>query len=44
MHPQLQKAKQVKDWVLQFVGAAAGVKTRAKRARVSWDMPPDDTQ
>ncbi|KAJ4018136.1 hypothetical protein NW752_002045 [Fusarium irregulare] len=44
MHPQLQKTKQVKDWVLRFVGAAAGVKTRATRARVSWDMPPDDTQ
>jgi hypothetical protein len=44
MHPQLQKAKQVKDWVLRFVGAATGVKTRATRARVSWDRPPDDTQ
>lgn len=44
MHPQLQKAKQVKDWVLRFVGAAAGVKTRARKARVSWDRPPDDTQ
>ncbi|CEI60961.1 hypothetical protein FVEN_g2400 [Fusarium venenatum] len=44
MHPQLQKAKKVKDWVLRFVGAAAGVKTRASRARLSWDRPPDDTQ
>ncbi|XEV03823.1 hypothetical protein FSHL1_009110 [Fusarium sambucinum] len=44
MHPQLQKAKKVKHWVLRFVGAAAGVKTRASRARLSWDRPPDDTQ
>ncbi|RGP68491.1 nucleic acid- ob-fold [Fusarium longipes] len=43
-HPQLQKAKHVRDWVLRFVGAAPGVKTRATRARVSWDRPPDDTQ
>ncbi|PNP82400.1 hypothetical protein FNYG_04109 [Fusarium nygamai] len=44
MHPQLQKAKQVKDWVLKFVGADVGVKTRARKTRVSWDTPPDDTQ
>lgn len=44
MHPQLQKAKQVKDWVLRFVGADVGVKTRARKTRVSWDRPPDDTQ
>ncbi|GKU03816.1 hypothetical protein FLAG1_04726 [Fusarium langsethiae] len=44
MHPQLQKAKKVKDWVLRFVGAAAGVMTRSSRARLSWDRPPDDTQ
>ncbi|KAF5664873.1 hypothetical protein FHETE_6886 [Fusarium heterosporum] len=44
MHPQLQKAKQVKDWVLKFVGADVGVKTRSRKARVSWDRPPDDTQ
>ncbi|KAG9499761.1 hypothetical protein J7337_008221 [Fusarium musae] len=44
MHPQLQKVKQVKDWVLKFVGADVGVTTRARKARVSWDRPPDDTQ
>lgn len=44
MHPQLQKAKQVKDWVLKFVGADVGAKTRARKKRVSWDRPPDDTQ
>lgn len=44
MHPQLRKAKKVKDWVLRFVGAAAGAKTRTSRARLSWDRPPDDTQ
>jgi hypothetical protein len=44
MHPQLQKAKQVKDWVLKFVGADIGVKTRSRKAQVSWDRPPDDTQ
>ncbi|KAF4973540.1 hypothetical protein FZEAL_9301 [Fusarium zealandicum] len=43
-HPQLAKAKQVKDWVLKFVGADAGARTRARTARVSWDRPPDDTQ
>ncbi|KAF4436148.1 hypothetical protein F53441_13317, partial [Fusarium austroafricanum] len=41
---KLQKAKSVKDWVLRFVGADVGVKTRARKARVSWDRPPDDTQ
>ncbi|KAF4345695.1 hypothetical protein FBEOM_353 [Fusarium beomiforme] len=44
MHPQLQKAKQVKDWVLKFVGADVGVKTRTRKTQVSWDRPPDDTQ
>ncbi|KAF5719352.1 nucleic acid-binding OB-fold [Fusarium mundagurra] len=44
MHPQLQKAKQVKDWVLKFVGADVGVKTRARKTQISWDRPPDDTQ
>ncbi|KAF4463061.1 nucleic acid-binding OB-fold [Fusarium albosuccineum] len=43
-HPQLAKTKQVKDWVLKFVGADAGVRTRARTARASWDRPPDDTQ
>ncbi|KAM0439828.1 hypothetical protein ACHAPT_000925 [Fusarium lateritium] len=44
VHPQLAKSKKVKDWVLKFVGAHVGVRTRARTARVSWDRPPDDTQ
>lgn len=44
VHPQLAKAKHVKDWVLKFVGAHVGVRTRARTARVSWDRPPDDSQ
>ncbi|KAM0542463.1 hypothetical protein ACHAPJ_012773 [Fusarium lateritium] len=43
-HPQLQKTRLVKDWVLKFVGADIGVRTRARTAQVSWDRPPDDTQ
>ncbi|KAJ4312411.1 hypothetical protein N0V84_009947 [Fusarium piperis] len=44
VHPQLAKTKKVKDWVLKFVGAHVGARTRARTARVSWDKPPDDTQ
>ncbi|KAM5346610.1 hypothetical protein ACJ41O_009615 [Fusarium nematophilum] len=44
VHPQLAKTRQVKDWALKFVGADAGVRTRTRTARVSWDRPPDDTQ
>ncbi|CAM1501892.1 Fc.00g038760.m01.CDS01 [Cosmosporella sp. VM-42] len=42
LHPQLQKTRQVKDWVLKFVGADTTSET--KTARNIWDKPPDDTQ
>ncbi|KAH7175584.1 hypothetical protein EDB81DRAFT_12556 [Dactylonectria macrodidyma] len=41
-HPQVEKTRHVKDWVLKFVGGEPVSKTRA--ARKSWDRPPDDTQ
>ncbi|KAH7157572.1 hypothetical protein B0J13DRAFT_617651 [Dactylonectria estremocensis] len=41
-HPQLQKTRHVKDWVLKFVGGEPASRTRAPRK--SWDRPPDDTQ
>jgi hypothetical protein len=48
-HPQMEKTKRVKDWVLDFVGADRPSRTRTTRAtrrtpRKSWDQPPDDTQ
>ena len=48
-HPQLDKTKRVKDWVLDFVGGDRPSTTRTTRAtkrtpRKSWDQPPDDTQ
>ncbi|KEY66844.1 hypothetical protein S7711_05198 [Stachybotrys chartarum IBT 7711] len=42
-HPQQQKAKSVKEWVLKFVGAAPVDRSRRASKR-SWDTPPDDTQ
>lgn len=45
VHPQVAKTRDVKDWVLKFVGAAPGSTSRTmKRTRKSWDRPPDDTQ
>lgn len=48
VHPQVAKTKQVKDWVLRFVGGGPGprtrMRTRAEAAQTSWDKPPDDTQ
>ncbi|KAK7408737.1 hypothetical protein QQX98_009094 [Neonectria punicea] len=41
-HPQLEKTRTVKDWVLKFVGGEPVAKTRTTRK--SWDRPPDDTQ
>lgn len=41
-HPQAQKARRVKDWVLRFVGRDAA--TAVTRPRKSWDSPPDYTQ
>lgn len=42
-HPQQEKTRQVKDWVLRFVGGDKATRS-SKRARKSWDRPPDDTQ
>lgn len=41
-HPQQEKARLVKDWVLKFVGGDPT--SKAKTALKSWDKPPDDTQ
>lgn len=43
-HPQQEKARVVKDWVLKFVGIGADPAVKAKTAIKSWDKPPDDTQ
>ncbi|KAK0385416.1 hypothetical protein NLU13_7892 [Sarocladium strictum] len=43
-HPQMEKTKLVKDWVLKFVGADNGASTRSKRKLRSWDEPPPDSQ
>ncbi|KAL1842909.1 hypothetical protein VTJ49DRAFT_3697 [Mycothermus thermophilus] len=47
-HPQLDKTRRVRDWVLNFVGQAPRVKDKGKtkhETRPRWDMPPaDDTQ
>lgn len=42
VHPQVVKTRNVKDWVIEFVGGDPGVKPRASRN--VWDRPPDDTQ
>jgi hypothetical protein len=43
-HPQQEKTRLVKDWVLHFVGRDSGAATRKRSSRKSWDQPPDDTQ
>ncbi|UKZ67696.1 uncharacterized protein TrAtP1_008853 [Trichoderma atroviride] len=43
-HPQQEKTRLVKDWVLHFVGRDSGAVTRKRASRLSWDQPPDDTQ
>lgn len=43
-HPQREKTRLVKDWVLHFVGRDVGAITRKRASRKSWDQPPDDTQ
>ncbi|KAI9151769.1 hypothetical protein HJFPF1_08979 [Paramyrothecium foliicola] len=40
--PQSEKTRQVKDWLLKFVGAWPGDNT--KFGAKSWDRPPADTQ
>ncbi|KAK5995017.1 hypothetical protein PT974_03409 [Cladobotryum mycophilum] len=42
-HPQQEKARLVKDWVIHFVGRDPG-SMRKREDRKSWDKPPDDTQ
>lgn len=45
-HPQKEKTRQVKDWVLKFVGGHISPNTapRTRKSHRSWDEPPDDTQ
>lgn len=43
-HPQLQKTKTVKGWVLHFVGRAAAMTNAGGASRNQWDRPPEDTQ
>ncbi|KAH8666321.1 hypothetical protein BX600DRAFT_511263 [Xylariales sp. PMI_506] len=48
-HPQLLKTKQVREWVLKFVGTGGGNVQLGKRkanerAVRSWEMPPEDSQ
>ena len=45
-HPQQQKTKIVKQWVMDFVGGDPRTRKgkRQGKARKSWDEPPDDTQ
>ncbi|KAL7784967.1 hypothetical protein V8C37DRAFT_394869 [Trichoderma ceciliae] len=43
-HPQQEKTRVVKDWVLHFVGRDLGPTTRKRASRKSWDQPPEDTQ
>lgn len=42
--PQMHKTKLVKDWVLKFVGADPGARSKSKRKLRSWDEPPPDSQ
>ncbi|KAK7220981.1 hypothetical protein V2G26_008984 [Clonostachys chloroleuca] len=41
-HPQKEKARVVKNWVIQFVGG--DIPLESKRSKKSWDDPPDDSQ
>ncbi|KAK4149068.1 hypothetical protein C8A00DRAFT_38336 [Chaetomidium leptoderma] len=44
LHPQLEKTRRVRDWVLSFVGGGTHAIGKADR-RPRWDKPPaDDTQ
>lgn len=42
-HPQLDKTKRVREWVLKFV-AIGGCANGNKAPERPWDRPPDDTQ
>ncbi|KAH8896989.1 hypothetical protein GQ53DRAFT_498410 [Thozetella sp. PMI_491] len=44
-HPQLEKTRKVREWVLQFVGIPAAPTGPAVKEGRAWDQPPpDDTQ
>ena len=43
-HPQMGKARLVKDWVLKFVGTDTRVQRTSKRKTRTWDEPPPDSQ
>ena len=44
-HPQIQKTRRVREWVLQFVGQGRPVVEGRARGGYAWDQPPpDDTQ
>lgn len=50
-HPQLEKTRRVRDWVLRFVRAGepvalgeTGSRATAVKGRKGWELPPDDTQ
>ncbi|KAG7130181.1 hypothetical protein HYQ45_010895 [Verticillium longisporum] len=47
-HPQVDKTRRVRDWVLRFVGGGDEEGERGaggdKAKRRGWDRPPDDTQ
>ncbi|KAM0607874.1 hypothetical protein ACHAP1_003267 [Verticillium nonalfalfae] len=47
-HPQVDKTRRVRDWVLRFVGGDDEEGERGARGgkarRRGWDRPPDDTQ
>jgi hypothetical protein len=44
VHPQTQKTRLVKDWVLRFVTPHAPSTRSTRSAKKTWDDPPDDTQ
>ncbi|KAI8631320.1 hypothetical protein F5Y19DRAFT_26718 [Xylariaceae sp. FL1651] len=46
-HPQLEKTRKVREWVLNFVSdGGISLKNRKQHHRLvrRWDMPPEDTQ
>ncbi|UKZ76651.1 hypothetical protein TrVFT333_004359 [Trichoderma virens FT-333] len=43
-HPQREKTRLVKDWVIHFVGRDVRATTRKRASQRSWDQPPEDTQ
>lgn len=45
IHPQVEKTKNVREWVLRFVGAGPGPKAKAKgRIEAVREVLPPDTQ